>query len=218
MKRLLLILFLLALTCALLPSISFASCDYPSFCNTLPRNGPDPMPGQKCNIPGITTDANGNSLYGYHYGTSSTCGLFGSGGGTCTPRCGFLGQGWCCDPDNKSNVPPNTANIVPPPCNDKLNGGNTCSSLSTALGTFQTDIGGLTKNIFSVMLGFSGGIAVLLIIAAGYQLMVSQGNPEKVKEARERLVAAIVGLIFIFFSVTILQIIGVNLLQIPGFK
>jgi hypothetical protein len=47
--------------------------------------------------------------------------------------------------------------------------------------------------------------------------MISQGNPEQVKGAREQLTAAIIGLLFIIFSLVILQIIGVNILKIPGF-
>ena len=47
--------------------------------------------------------------------------------------------------------------------------------------------------------------------------MISQGNPEQVKGAREQLTAAIIGLLFIIFSLVILQVIGFNILRIPGF-
>jgi hypothetical protein len=67
-------------------------------------------------------------------------------------------------------------------------------------------------------LSLSGGIVVLLIIASGYRLMTSQGDPEKVKGAREQLTAAIVGLLFIIFSLVILQAITVDIFHIPGFS
>jgi hypothetical protein len=47
--------------------------------------------------------------------------------------------------------------------------------------------------------------------------MTSQGNPEKVQAAREQLTSAIVGLLFIIFSLAILTIIGVDILKLPGF-
>lgn len=100
-------------------------------------------------------------------------------------------------------------------CSQTQNGG--CSQVQTAIGPISTNPGALVGNVLQLIVGISGGAAVLLIIAAGYQMMTSQGNPEKVKEARERLTSAVVGLLFIFFSVTILQIIGIDLLHIPGF-
>jgi len=47
--------------------------------------------------------------------------------------------------------------------------------------------------------------------------MTSQGSPEAVKSATEQLTSAIIGLLFIILSFVILQIIGVNILHIPGF-
>lgn len=91
-----------------------------------------------------------------------------------------------------------------------------CNSVNTAIGPINTNVPSLVSTIFTILLGLGGGVAILLIIAAGYQMMVSQGNPEKVKEARERLTSAIVGLLFMIFSATILQIIGVSILNIPG--
>ncbi|MCL4353726.1 pilin [Patescibacteria group bacterium] len=71
--------------------------------------------------------------------------------------------------------------------------------------------------LFGVILSLSGGIAIILIIVSGYNLMFSQGNPEKVQGAKETLTSAIVGLLFIILSLVILQVIGVDILKIPGF-
>lgn len=92
-----------------------------------------------------------------------------------------------------------------------------CTKTFTAIGDIATDPSGFVTRIFGFLLSISGGIAVLMIIYSGYNFMTSQGNPETVKEARERLTSAIVGLLFIIFSLVILQIIGVNILHIPGF-
>lgn len=96
-----------------------------------------------------------------------------------------------------------------PPCQN-----GTCH---TAIGDINTNPTDFVKAIFGVILGLAGGVALILIIISGYALMTSQGNPEKVQGAREQLTAAIVGLLFIIFSLVILQFIGVNILHIPGF-
>lgn len=117
--------------------------------------------------------------------------------------------------DNNITIPPFTPTpeaFLNPVC-DK-DGSNTCS---TALGPISTDPAGFVKSAFGILLSLAGGIALVLIMISGYRLMVSQGNPEKVQAAREQLTSAIVGLLFIIFSITILQVIGVNILNLPGF-
>ena len=47
--------------------------------------------------------------------------------------------------------------------------------------------------------------------------MTSQGDPEKVKNARDQLTAAIVGLLFIIFSLALLELITRDILGLPGF-
>ena len=66
-------------------------------------------------------------------------------------------------------------------------------------------------------MSISGGIALILIITSGYQIMTSQGDPEKIKAGRERFISAVVGLLFLIFSLVILETIGVDILRIPGF-
>jgi len=87
----------------------------------------------------------------------------------------------------------------------------------TGLGiTIPTDPSNIAAFFFAILLSLSGGIALILIIVSGYQMMVSSGNPEKLQGARETLTSAIAGLLFIIFSLVILETIGVNILHIPG--
>ncbi|HEX7042527.1 MAG TPA: pilin [Patescibacteria group bacterium] len=154
----------------------------------------------------------------YVYGTSTIC--FGQTS-PCAPSCGIIGNGRCCDPNPKNpptvvpSKPP--GELQPPPCHGKIDPKKGCLSIDTAIGTISTNINDVVMTIFKLILGIAGGVAAVLIIASGYEMMTSQGNPEKVKAARERLTSAIVGLLFIIFSVAILQIIGVDVLQLPGF-
>ncbi len=121
------------------------------------------------------------------------------------------------------NLCPVDAGLLPapplPPCAKWTNGnkGGVCESFVSAFGNFPTDPEAFIQKIFAILLSISGGIALLLIIKAGYQLMISQGKPEQIQQARDQLIAAIVGLIFLIFSFVFLQLIGFNILHIPGF-
>jgi hypothetical protein len=95
--------------------------------------------------------------------------------------------------------------------------GARCAEISTAIGNIGTDPQSFVQRIFSLVLGIGGGIALILIMISGYKYMTSQGNPEAVKAATEQLTAAIIGLLFIILSFVILQVIGVDILKIPGF-
>ena len=113
----------------------------------------------------------------------------------------------------------NTPPAPPPPCaSGALVNGN-CLKVPIALGiTISTDAAGFINNVFRIILSVSGGIAILLIIISGYKILSSQGNPETIKGAREQLTAAIVGLVFIILALVVLQVIGVDILRIPGFR
>lgn len=84
-------------------------------------------------------------------------------------------------------------------------------------------LGGESPNDFVASLlkigtGLGGGIAFLLILFSGFQRIMSAGNPEKLHEAKELMTAAISGLLLIIFSVFLLRLIGVDILQIPGLR
>ncbi len=93
--------------------------------------------------------------------------------------------------------------------------GNKCQ---TALGEFDvTTPSTIITRIFSIVLGISSFGALILLLIAGYNLITSNGNKEKVAAARESITSAILGLLFIIFAIVILEIIGVDILRIPQF-
>jgi len=63
--------------------------------------------------------------------------------------------------------------------------------------------------------GIGGGIAFLLILYAGFQIITSQGVPDKIKAGQELITAAISGLLLLIFSVFILEYIGVKIIGLP---
>jgi len=87
----------------------------------------------------------------------------------------------------------------------------------TALGCIPTDPSAFIGFILTIGIGMAGGIAFLLILFGGFQILTSAGNPEHLNAGKELVGSAIAGLLLIIFSVFILRIIGVNILGIPGF-
>lgn len=98
---------------------------------------------------------------------------------------------------------------------------NTCRTSSngiwTAVGCIRTDAQSIVSAILEVGLSVAGGVALLMFLAASFMLSTSQGEPKRTSDAKEMVTSAIIGLLFIVFSVIILQFIGADILKIPGF-
>jgi hypothetical protein len=87
----------------------------------------------------------------------------------------------------------------------------------TTFGNFNYIPAAFAQRVLSLLLGLAGGILLAFLIISGYKLMTSQGNPDKIKEARESITSAVAGLLLIIFSLAILQLITVDILALPGF-
>lgn len=89
----------------------------------------------------------------------------------------------------------------------------------TAIGCLPTNYSKLiSEKIFPIGLGLAGGIAFLYFIYGCFLILTSMGNAEKVQQGKQIIVSALSGLLFIIFSVFILKVIGVDILQLPEFK
>jgi len=77
------------------------------------------------------------------------------------------------------------------------------------------DLGELVNSIVQIALPLAGVAAVILLILAGYKMISSQGNPEKLNDAREVATNAIIGLVFILLSVGILVLVA-SVFEIEG--
>jgi hypothetical protein len=82
-----------------------------------------------------------------------------------------------------------------------ISGSDTVSSFTTSLLSFAIPLA-----VFSVF---------ILLAFAAFQLMTSQGNPDKLKEGKEVITNAIIGFVFILLSVAILMLIS-NIFGIKG--
>jgi len=125
------------------------------------------------------------------------------------------------------NIPLAYASTTPlpsppgPPCAE-WQGGNpssgVCLKVATSLpsGNISTNPAQFIVKILAIILSFAGGIALLLIISAGYKIITSNGKAEGIQQGRDQLISAIIGLLFIIFSFVIFQLITSDILKIPG--
>lgn len=90
--------------------------------------------------------------------------------------------------------------------------------INTAIGCISTDFetGGFIGSILTLAVGIGGGIALLLMLYGTFIVTTSAGIPDKLKQGREIITSAVVGLIFIILSLVLMQLIGVQILGIPG--
>jgi hypothetical protein len=139
------------------------------------------------------------------------------GGGTC-----IAGFPLCCIP-NQTNTSLSAiqqrifcdpqGNIVSNP-----ETGGVPNRIYTAIGCIRVDsVQGFIANILPWAIGIAGGIAILLIIYAGFMISTSAGNPQGINAGKELLTAAISGLILLIFAAFLLRLIGQDILKIPGF-
>ncbi|MBI4036546.1 hypothetical protein HY386_01535 [Candidatus Daviesbacteria bacterium] len=117
-------------------------------------------------------------------------------------------------------LPPSPVSSSPP-----VSGGGFCNAgggvdngIDTAIGCVPTDLTGLIHAFLRLATGIAGGIAFILMVAGAFQMITSSGDPDTLKKGQDMFKSAVIGLLFIIFAVLLLQIIGVDILQIPGFQ
>ncbi len=94
---------------------------------------------------------------------------------------------------------------------------NECAGRSgvwTAIGCIPVTPSDLFKKVFDLGIGIAGGLAFLLILFGGFQILLSAGNPERLNAGKELITSAVAGLLLIIFSVFLLRLIGVDILGI----
>jgi len=127
-----------------------------------------------------------------------------------------ISSGATCICSKSTSMPPSPHSASSPqlcPVGTNPEGG-----IMTALGCIPTkDTTQFVGWILGSAIKIAGGIAFLLIIFGAIKVLTSSGNPEAVKAGQEMITSALMGLLFIIFSLFLLELIGVKILQIPGF-
>ncbi len=98
-------------------------------------------------------------------------------------------------------------------------GGIPCGAngFQTAIGCIQATPAEFVKDFMTFIIGISGGLAFLMMLLGAFQMLTSAGNPETLAAGKDRFTNAIIGLLFIIFAVLLMQIIGFDILKLPGF-
>lgn len=124
-----------------------------------------------------------------------------------------------CEPINEI-IPFNMCNTIPDckagktcDCSACLNNGG----VWTALGCIHFNPGEFITDFLKIAIGIAGGIALLLMVYGSFLISTSAGDPKKAEEGKEIITGTIAGLLFIIFSVFLLNLIGIRILNIPGF-
>lgn len=89
--------------------------------------------------------------------------------------------------------------------------------INTAVGCIGTEPQSIIKAVVQIGVGIAGGIALLMTLVGGFMLTTSQGDPKRTQEGKDMITASVIGIIFVLFSVVILQFIGVTIFRLPGF-
>lgn len=85
-----------------------------------------------------------------------------------------------------------------------------------ALADVSTEFGpvsGVTEYVSKILkwlYPIIGGLALLMIIYAGYLYMTSQGNPDSVNRAKDIIIGVVTGIVLLFLIKVILNQIGIQ--------
>ena len=87
---------------------------------------------------------------------------------------------------------------------------------ATALGLGDADVKDIANSIISIILGFLGLIAVILILIGGFMWMTAGGNEEKVTTGRKYIINGVIGLIIILAAYAIASFVITNLQDVTS--
>lgn len=56
------------------------------------------------------------------------------------------------------------------------------------------------RNVFNVVLALAGAVAVAFVVFGGIKYMLSQGEPNEIKQSRDTILYSIIGLVVVVIS------------------
>lgn len=88
-------------------------------------------------------------------------------------------------------------------------------NLNTAIGCIPFGSNTSIASFFLIFaIGLAGGISIILILYAGFQITTSTGDPKKIQGGKALLNSALAGLVMIIFSIFLLRLIGTQVIGI----
>lgn len=130
---------------------------------------------------------------------------------TTPPTCDLCG--WC---NPQSNPKPSSWDS----CNKCLyspDGTPREHTYYSKLGCLSTQSDLFIKSILSIVFGVAGGIAFLVVVFGSITVLTASGDPTRLQNGKDMITSSIFGILLIIFSVFLLRVVGVDILQLPGF-
>jgi hypothetical protein len=87
----------------------------------------------------------------------------------------------------------------------------------SAIGCVPTDSVGMAAYLMRIAIGIAGVLLTAQIIIGSVQIIFASGDSGAITSAKKRITNSLIAIGFMIFGVAILQIIGVQILRIPGF-
>ncbi len=92
-----------------------------------------------------------------------------------------------------------------------------CLAITTGIGKISVQPDTFVSSLYGWLLSLAGVAGLILLLRAGYKILTSGGNKEKVGEAREEIKSVIIGILFLIVALVMLEAIAKDVLKIPGF-
>lgn len=77
--------------------------------------------------------------------------------------------------------------------------------------SFPGSIPAILLAVFEIILVVAGVLAVIFVVYGGFQYLITTGEPEKAKNARNTIINALVGLMITMFATVIVNLVGRNI-------
>lgn len=90
--------------------------------------------------------------------------------------------------------------------------------VTTDLGCIPADPANFAQFLYNFGVGLIGITSFLFLLYGSYIFMTSQARPDEVSRAKTYIFYSIFGLLFALFGIFFLNIVLVQILQIPGFQ
>lgn len=100
-------------------------------------------------------------------------------------------------------------------CSSKCGSENLSPACKQYCGDYQlNDFTRIAVTVSSILLGIVGSLALLAFVVGGFMMIFSAGNKEWVEKGKASIKGAVIGLVIVFISYTIISIVfdamGVN--------
>jgi hypothetical protein len=95
-----------------------------------------------------------------------------------------------------------------------------CISVKTSAGAFSDPNASVDviQKLLDLVISATGAVGTILVMASAVRLILSKGDPEKIREGKKTLTNVVLGLLFTLFGLFIFRFFAAQVLRIPGFN